>query len=208
LPNRPPTPAPSSQQGIDRLALTARLHETLAQDLAVLGFRLDELLADSTLGREHRAEIREIRLSIVEIIRQFRDDIYLTNNRSRDEMKVSLSHILEDVRFTIDLTYPPLQTQNERLLNEVLIELARNTARHSGAQTFEISYQSHADGIELLVSDDGLGLPSPSRKNLGLIMIDHSLRMIGCEYQCSSSLEGTIYRILIPRSMFLSETSI
>ena len=207
MPNRPPTPAPSSQQGIDRLALTARLHETLAQDLAVLGFRLDELLADSTLGREHRAEIREIRLSIVEIIRQFRDDIYLTNNRSRDEMKVSLSHILEDVRFTIDLTYPPLQTQNERLLNEVLIELARNTARHSGAQTFEISYQSHADGIELLVSDDGHGLPSPSRKNLGLMMIDQSLRVIGCEYQCSSSSQGTIYRIKIPRALFLGVTS-
>jgi len=207
LPNHPHTNAPTSQQGIDRLALTARLHETLAQELAILGYRLDELIADVTLGHVHRTEIREVRLSIVEIIRRFRDDIYLTNSRSRDEVLATLHDFLGELRLEIDLTYPLLQPQNERLLNEVLVELGRNSLRHSGARTFAISYQSHTDGIELLVSDDGHGLPSPSRKNLGLMMIDQSLRLIGCEYQCSSSSQGTIYRIKIPRALFLGETS-
>lgn len=207
MPNHPPTDTPTSQQGIDRLALTARLHETLAQDLAVLGFRLDELIADSTLGHEHRDEIREIRLLMVEISRRFRDDIYLTNNRSREEVRAILARLLEDFQSQLDLSYPPLQTHSEFLLNEVLVEIARNSVRHSGARCFVISYQRNEDGIELQVSDDGHGLPSPSRKNLGLTMIDQSLRMIGCRYICSSTPQGTSYRIQIPYSIILNEPS-
>ena len=207
MPDHPHANAPTSQPGIDRLVLTARLHETLAQDLAILGYRLDELIADSTLGHVHRTEIRDVRLSIIEIIRNFRDDIYLTNNRARDEVLATLHDFLGELQLDIDLTYPLLQPQNELLLNEVLVELGRNALRHSGARTFVISYQSNADGIELLVSDDGHGLPSPSRKSLGLMMIDQSLRVIGGEYQCSSSPQGTIYRIKIPHSLFLGKTS-
>ena len=144
---------------------------------------------------------------MVEISRRFRDDIYLTNNRSRDEAKTVLAQLLVDFQGEIDLSYPPLRAHSEFLLNEVLIELAHNTVRHSGAQTFSIFYESNEYGIELRISDDGHGLPSPSRKNLGLIMIDQSLKIIGCNYYCSSSPQGTTYGIQIPRSIILNEPS-
>lgn len=211
MPNRPDTDAPtspqSSPQSFIRLALTARLHETLAQDLAVLGYRLDELIAKSTLSTEHRAEIRAIRLSMVEISRRFRDEIYFSNHRSREAVRSALSEILAGLDHSIDLSYPLLSAHEEILLNEVLIEIARNTAQHSGGHSFKLSYTRNDDGIELHISDDGRGLPSPSRKNLGLVTIDQSLRFIGCNYECSSTQEGTTYRIQIPTSLIVSESS-
>ena len=144
---------------------------------------------------------------MVEISRRFRDDIYLTNNRSRDEAKAVLAQILVNFRGEIDLSYPPLRAHSEFLLNEILIEMARNTVRHSGAQTFSIFYESHENGIELRISDDGHGLPSPARKNLGLAMIDQSLTIMGCSYHCSSSPQGTTYRIQIPHTIILNEPS-
>ena len=169
---------------------------------------MDELIADSTLSQKHRGEIREIRLSMVEIVRRFRDEVYSTNNRSREALKSSLAEILADLEYEIDLSYPPLHSQEEFLFNEVLIEIARNTARHSGARNFRLSYKRDADGIELHISDDGHGLPSPSRKSLGLLTIDHSLHALGCDYECSSSRKGTTYRVRIPHSLLASESSI
>ena len=203
--NPPDTDLSTSQQGIDRLALTARLHETLAQGLAIIGFRLDELIADSSLNQKHRAEIRAIRLTMVEISQRFRDDIYLTNNRSRTTLHINLIEILGDLRVEIDLSYPSLRSREETLLNEVLMEIAHNTVRHSRATSFSITYESADNGIELTISDDGCGMPSPSHKNLGLVMIDHSLRLMNCKYQCSSTPEGTSYRIQIPHSIFSAE---
>jgi signal transduction histidine kinase len=207
LPNTSDTDLSTSPQGIDRLALTARLHETLAQELAILGFRLDELISDTSLAQDHRAEIREIRLLMIGISRRFRDDIYLTNNRSRKTLELSLAEILADLYVEIDLSYPPLRSQEEKLLNEVLVELARNAVRHSGAKSFFIAYENRDDGIELTIVDDGCGMPSPSRKNLGLVMIDQSLRLMNCNYQCSSTSDGTSYRIQIPFSIIDKEGS-
>lgn len=207
MPNTSDTDLSTSPQGIDRLALTARLHETLAQELAILGFRLDELISDTSLAQDHRAEIREIRLLMIGISRRFRDDIYLTNNRSRKTLELSLAEILTDLHVEIDLSYPLLRSQEEKLLNEVLVEIARNAVRHSGAKSFFIAYENRDDGIELTIVDDGHGMPSPSRKNLGLMMIDHSLRLLNCTYRCSSTPEGTSYRIQIPFSIIDKESS-
>ena len=190
-----------------RLSLTARLHETLAQDLAVLGFRLDELIADSNLSKEHREEIREIRLSMLEISRRFRDEIYFSNDRSRETLKSAFAEILAGFDCEVDLSYPLLQPHVEILLNDVLVEIARNSARHSGGRKFILSYKTSNDGIQLHISDDGRGLPSPSQKNLGLIAIDQSLRFMGCNYECSSTQQGTTYRIQIPTSLMTSESS-
>ena len=190
-----------------RIALTARLHETLAQDLAVLGFRLDELIADSALSAEHRGEIRDIRLSLVEISRRFRDEIYFSNHRSREAVASALAGILSGLKCDIDLSYPLLSPQEEILLNEVLIEIARNTARHSGAHIFTVSHNRNDEGFELRISDDGRGLPSPARKNLGLTTIDHALRIMGCDYECTSTQKGTAYRIQVPYVLIAPEGS-
>ena len=181
--------------------MTARLHETLAQDLAVIGFRLDELISDSSLSNEQRSQIREIRLSIVEIARRFRDVIYLTNYRNRQALTIALTEILVGLQSDIDLSYPLLKPQEESLLNEALVEMAHNAIRHSGAKNFTISFVKNELGLELTISDDGQGLSPVSQANLGLRVIDQSLRAIGCNYQCSTSNQGTKFTIQIPDSI-------
>ncbi|MFZ9342421.1 MAG: hypothetical protein ACO24P_02310, partial [Candidatus Nanopelagicaceae bacterium] len=55
---------PETQESTLRLDLARRLHETLAQDLAVIGYQLDEIIGDANLGKKHRIALRKIRFSI------------------------------------------------------------------------------------------------------------------------------------------------
>lgn len=189
-----------SSTALVRLALTTRLHETLAQDLALVGYNIDEMIADPELSPGQRARLRDIRLSLVDITQQFRDTIYLAGPRDRSTMARELQMILKEIRCDIDLTYPPLRENAEALLNDALIEIARNAARHSGAQTFRISHQDSDQGFTLMISDDGRGIANISNMNIGMRVIDRALRTLSHDYTCSTSDAGTVFTVFISQA--------
>ncbi|MFM8405316.1 MAG: hypothetical protein ACKOAA_05545, partial [Actinomycetota bacterium] len=127
-----------NSQAQDRLALATKLHETVAQDLALLGYRVDELIADTSLSRHQRSALREIRISIIEVNKRFRDAIYLSKPSNRAVLEEKIGQILEGRFLDIDLSFPLLKDREEVLLGEALMEMARNTARHANAKTFHI----------------------------------------------------------------------
>ena len=194
--------APQSDQELDtqareRLALTAKLHETIAQDLALMGYRVDELIADNSLTSNQRTLLRELRLSILEVNKRFRDVIYSSIPRNRDLLLNDLREVLGNLRGDIDLSFPRLKDHEEEMLGDVLVEMARNSARHAQARNFQITYEISQASLSIYVSDDGEGIPSVSNPNLGIRIIDQTLKLLCHTYSCHSDVNGTRYSLLI-----------
>ena len=196
-----------SESAVDRLALLGRLHETVAQDLGTLGYRLDEIIADSDLDSKYRTQLRDIRLSLMGITQQFRDDIYLTNQRDRQWLRTSLEGALQGLTHSVDLNYPMLIGRYEYLLNEAVYEIARNSLRHASATTFSLSFTMDDKYLKLRIHDDGSGFVEISNSNLGLKFIDQTLKLVAASYMCESSSTGTIYQIDIEKNLLESQSS-
>ena len=193
----------SQVQPFDRLSLARRLHETLAQNLAVIGYDLDALIGDETLNPSQRADLRSIRLQVMEVTKSFRDEIYRTRTLNRSEVASEIKSILSEITTIIDMSYPALSDESENLLNEVIIEIARNTRKHSSANSFYIKFELTDSGFLLLLGDDGSGAinfkkSATDHESFGLRGIDELLKVIASDYQCRSDKSGTHFRIAFP----------
>ncbi len=162
---------------------------------------MDALIGESELDSTLRGQLRAIRLSLQEITQQFRDDIYLTNQRSRQWLHSALKEALLGFNLSIDLSYPALIGRYEHLLNEAIFEIARNSLRHSSARKLEISYSLDQNHLQLKVSDDGTGFNDARTPNLGLQLIKQTLTLVAVSYTCESNSSGTTYTITIDRRL-------
>jgi signal transduction histidine kinase len=179
----------------DRLGLARRLHETLAQSLAIIGYDLDALIGDEELSPSHRAELRSIRMKVMSATKSFRDEIYRTRRFTREDLKSEIRALLSNIDTDINLAYPHLTEERENLLNQVLLELARNTDKHSSARSFYVKYQLTPSGFILFVGDDGNGEVQLKERSFGLRGIDEVLKVISQDYQCKADETGTHFRI-------------
>lgn len=182
----------------ERLGLARRLHETLAQDLASIGYRLDAVIAD-TISAELRAEIREIRLSVMQVAQSFRDEIYQTRMHTRSELIAFISQHLEDAKFAGDFEYPNLRRDVESRLNEALMEIVRNSIKHAKATRVYLRHQLNEQALIIEIGDDGIGNVAIRKDGFGLFSIDELLKQITSEYHCTSDEKGTHFQISIDR---------
>ena len=166
---------PETQWSTLRLDLARRLHETLAQDLAVIGYQLDEIIGDANLGKKHRIALRKIRFSISQTTKSFRDQIYQLKLTSREQLSKQVVEILGEIKLAADFTYPEFDPKVEEALSQIILELARNTSRHSKATCFYLNFKENEESIEFEIGDDGIGGLKPKDFRFGLASIDELL---------------------------------
>jgi signal transduction histidine kinase len=66
----------NSSPNSERSRLARELHDGLAQELAAVGYQLDQVIGDLKLDNRNRRVIREIRLSLSGLINQVRNEIF------------------------------------------------------------------------------------------------------------------------------------
>ena len=194
---------PSKQQSI-RLGLARRLHETLAQDLVAIGYQLDGLIGDEKLNADNRHELRQIRLQVMELAQNFREEIYLLRKSNREELVDELQQLLAEFERDLDLDFPELLEPAEELLLEAIREIARNAAKHSKGRHFFIRHEMSDTGIVLLIGDDGTGGIALKAGSFGLLAIDEILRQLSDNFHCTSDENGTRFSISIDRQYLKS----
>ena len=182
----------------ERLGLARRLHETLAQDLAAIGYRLDAVITEP-LSDELRAEIREIRMDLTRVAQGFRDEIYQVRVHTREHVAEFIAKNLHQLNFSGDFSYPALHRDIDSKLNEVLIEIARNTSKHAKARNFYLRYELTENSLILEIGDDGIGIMQVRSNGFGLIGIDELLKQITDDYLCTSDEKGVHFKINIDR---------
>jgi len=191
---------PETQESTLRLDLARRLHETLAQDLAVIGYKLDEIIGEADLDKNHRLALRKIRFALSETTKSFRDQIYRLRLTSREQLMRQVVEILGEIELEADFTYPEFNQVIEEGLSQVILEIARNTARHSKATHFYLSFKQIEESIEFDIGDNGIGGVKPKDFRFGLASIDELLTQISSSYSSFSTSSGSSFKFQIKYS--------
>lgn len=78
-------------------------------------------------------------------------------------------------------------------VGEIVTECTSNAIRHGRARRVEVSVRAVDDAIEVIVSDDGSGVPSTAEPRLGTRMLDE----LCLSWECTSTVSGTTVMALL-----------
>lgn len=190
------------------LNLARRLHDGLAQELTSLGYRLDEIIGDSTLNQDVRDALRKIRLEFSSLSINFRDEIYRIRLMDRRFLREELAMALSEIEYSINLDYPPLTPEAEDVVGHSLLEIVRNSLQHSGATTVEISWKISKATLEISARDNGRGGVFEKERSFGIRGIQEWLGSINASHFLESDDSGTSIKILINADYIPSYTSL
>lgn len=190
---------PKREDQNERLELARRLHDGPAQKLIALGYRLDALIGESTLNPIHRSELREIRLDLIDLTEDLRDELYLISARNLTSLRGELPEILPGFTIELDLPTDAAKPEIENSLAILILEIARNAAKHSTGKRFWVYFESSVKSFQLRVGDDGNRAISMKERSLGLKLINAQVQTLGGEIELRSGSFGNEYRIEIPR---------
>lgn len=191
-----------------RNTLARDLHDSVAQTLAGVRFRLEALRGQLRSGADSEAEIDEMKASLVSEHRNLRDmierlrrtDLAPSSIRLAPQMsgvvgelernwraEVHVSIMPEDLTVPVGLAYEIQQIAREAVANGV---------RHGEARRFDIAVSRGDAGIALDIRDDGKGFsgsPPPHPRTL-----DERARANGGQLAVCESRVGAHLRINLP----------
>ena len=130
-----------------RVLLARDLHDSLAQDLVAIGFKLDLLLAK--LPFKYRASVREIRFLVSESAQKVRRELFNLRDHEVD-FHLRLESAAAPLPIKVSGNLQLLEETGQRIVQE----LVRNAALHSKGRQITVEVTEHL----IKVSDDGQGL--------------------------------------------------
>lgn len=153
-------------QEAERARIAQELHDGVGQSLTVILLEAGALASRTDVDPADLEHIRELaRTSLEEmrgVARQLRphvlEDLGLRSALSALTTEL-FGHGATHVRRGISPGLPELPDTSELVLFRVAQEALTNVARHAGASTVEVRLARVGDAVELVVSDDGVGIP-------------------------------------------------
>lgn len=91
-------------------------------------------------------------------------------------------------------------TRQELMLYRIVMELTTNIIKHSRASAATIQLLYYPDYLEILVEDDGIGLPAANGRSsgIGLSGVTTRVKSLGGKLHIDSGVSGTTFIIHIP----------
>jgi len=182
----------NSSPNTERTRLARELHDGLAQELASLGYRLDQIIGSNNLDNINRTPLRQIRFSISGLINQVRDEIFeLRTNESKSfkaQLDQQLSTILSHSEITYEIHGEIEVKSNQRFeLMRAVRELIFNAMRHADCSVIQISLTNNQIEIE----DNGVGGVIEKQNSYGLLGVRERLAEIGAQIDIKSQSTGS-----------------
>jgi signal transduction histidine kinase len=196
----------STSDSSERLRVARDLHDTLAQELAGVGYLCDEAISLSAMGgtRQSLIDIRN-RLSELNIV--LRDEIGILREEHVDfsaRLKSFISQVQSQTNVEITSTFTPLFSLENSLaleLYRIVRELIINIVRHSHASFINVAVRQDAHSIEVSISDDGIeNLNSDVQKDFhfGSLGLQERIDSLGGKLTYRRDLEQNDYLVVIP----------
>ncbi|MGI6368709.1 MAG: ATP-binding protein [Anaerolineae bacterium] len=213
-----------SSQEEERKRIARDLHDETAQDLIILGRRIEDV-QDAAQDVRIKVQLESVRNMVDNIlrgVRRFTRDLrppLLEELGLPRALEIMGSSLAREESFEIIVTVegeprpvlPELETGLYRLAQESL----SNVRRHAQAQHVSVRLVYHQDSLELIVADDGVGFEVPddpgkmlATGRLGLIGIHERARLFGGRATIHSSPNaGTTVHVVIPLTPILRQES-
>lgn len=191
----------------DHERIARDLHDTVIQRLFAAGLTLQSLI--SVMPDGARAKVERIIDDQDDAIRELRTAIFgLASKRSAGRtLRVVVNDLVDEssrvLGFRPTLHFVGvLDIVDEQVTAEVAAvvrEALSNVARHARAQHVDVVLRRSDDQLELLVTDDGGGIPSSHRLGSGLLnMHDRAVRLGGSCSVTPNEPHGTTVRWQVP----------
>ena len=164
-------------QSSTRIDLARDLHDSLAQELVAIGYKLDLLIAD--LPFSSRAKTREIRDLVSAATDQVRKELFALRAIAENPV-TQINRSAAPLSLDIEGDPSTLDLRKLRIVKELVL----NAASHSKGRKIRLEITDHS----LIVSDDGIGLFGISE------LVDE----LGAQLEISSTKAGTKVEIHFP----------
>jgi len=182
----------NSSPNSERTRIARELHDGLAQELASLGYRLDQIIGDSNLDNKNRYSLRELRFALTGVINQIRDEIFELRTNTNKSFKQQLADQISVLLSGSDIDYEVIGDieidSNKRFeLIRAIRELAINARRHSACSQITVNL-SHG---KIVMTDNGSGGVTAKSNSYGLEGVQERLALIGALLNTESNSTGT-----------------
>ena len=182
----------NSSPNSERTRIARELHDGLAQELASLGYRLDQIIGDSNLDNKNRYSLRELRFTLTGVINQIRDEIFELRTNTNKAFKQQLDDQISVLLSGSDVNYEVVGDieidSNKRFeLIRAVRELVINARRHSACSQITINLSNE----KIIISDNGSGGVTAKSNSYGLEGVQERLALIGALLNTESNSTGT-----------------
>jgi signal transduction histidine kinase len=161
----------------ERRRLAREIHDGIAQEVASLGYVVDELMAEAESARQ-RSNLASLRQELSRVVSELRLSIFdLRSDVLRETgLGAALSEYLREVgsrsamavHLTLDEAPTRLRAETEIELLRIAQEAITNARKHSGADNLWVDCRVKPPFAELVVRDDGSGLSRGRSDSYGL----------------------------------------
>ncbi|MGO2306199.1 MAG: MASE1 domain-containing sensor histidine kinase [Providencia sp.] len=174
-------------------AIARELHDEIGQNITAIQIQsmLVKKTATDSLSNQAASQINElaqqIHQSTRQLLRQLRPPVL--NEMSLEK---ALTHLIAEFSFEenniqCDFHYGLQETPaNETILftlYRLVQELLNNISKHAKATQIQISLEQYGDSIQLIVNDNGVGIPFSKRTSgFGLRGIEERIRALGGDW--------------------------
>ena len=188
----------NSSPNSERSRLARELHDGLAQELASVGYQLDQLVGDPTLNNKNRRVIRDIRFSLSGLINQVRDEIFELRHESSKSTNQIITEQAETVLFNSPITLEvngqiDIDSSSKFEIIRVIRELIINAKHHSNCDLIQIDLMPG----KIVIKDNGLGGLTNKDDSYGLTGVKERLQLIDAKIDITSELSGTKVEITL-----------
>ncbi len=184
----------------ERNRLAREIHDGIAQELASLGYAIDELADDARHLPGLLEGLRGLRTQLSGLITELRLSIFdlRSDTQSSASLGTSLSEYVRQVgarssltvHLMLDETPARLRVETETELLRIAQEAITNARKHAQAQNLWVSCTVAPPRAQVVVEDDGLGLGRARDDSFGLHMMRERARRIGGRLSVEPRLDG------------------
>jgi len=174
----------------ERRRLAREIHDGIAQELASLGYAIDDLVADA--GEEHLAGVlRGLRREVTRMVGELRLSIF--DLRSEVQAQVGLGSALSDyvravsvgadfsVHVILDEAPDRLPITVEAELLRIAQEAVTNARKHAHAEHLWVTCRVDPPFAHLRIEDDGRGLGQARHDSFGMEVMRERAERLGGE---------------------------
>jgi len=172
----------------ERRRLARDLHDGVAQDIASLGYVIDEM-AETAESPEQAARCVELRNELSRVVAELRRSVFVLRNESLgaaslgESVRALATHIESRSGISVEVA---LDEGPKRLRPDVEGELLRiaqegmnNAVKHARASRIQVRCAVHAPYAEIVVQDNGRGLQSGRDDSHGIRIMKERARRVG-----------------------------